>query len=353
MDTIIIKEKKDAMLIELEKYLIPFFKKGINSIYDHIKKNNKQRRFLLKEFQHALKNIGNWNTELKVSEWNRCIALNAKVEYYISHIYTFTCIILSGKNNLVCDCCDYIHKCYLNIARMLWKNPYVIYDIGICEQTRQKNSIELECIIKKSLHNTFLEIVHISPEIQSVHQIEIGNLDTDKEEGESDNEEDNGNNDAFVEHDIIESDDSDNIKSTEDSDDDYSECSENSTDSKCNKSESSIVSRIRDNNNTDDVYDTDVDDKIDTDDEIDSVISKIDLKQPIDDNVISSIISIPCRSDKIERIENNAQIASPDRSNIRIVKLVNSHDLLQKRKKIKQKFIQSQELNDSSKSSFF
>jgi hypothetical protein len=184
---VFMKEKQEAMLIEVEAHAIMFFKKGVQSMYDHVKKTNKQRRFLLKEFQHTLKNISNWTDEVKELEWVRFKNNSAKnVEKLIEGIFKIHVIILKGfkDDRAVPTGLEYIYECYLNIARCLWKDPFLLYDIGVGEQERHRKIKELERIISKCVRNTFIEMVKIDPTVDIDDDDEGEELNNDIEEDE-------------------------------------------------------------------------------------------------------------------------------------------------------------------------
>jgi hypothetical protein len=187
------KEKQEAMLIEVEAHAIIFFKKGVQSMYDHVKKTNKQRRFLLKEFQHTLKNISKWTDEVKELEWVRFKNNSAKnVEKLIEGIFKIHVIILKGfkDDRAVPSGLEYIYECYLNIARCLWKDPFLLYDIGVGEQDRHRKIKELERIIGKCVRNTFIEMVKVDPTVDIDDDDEGEELNNDIEEEADDIEED-------------------------------------------------------------------------------------------------------------------------------------------------------------------
>ena len=47
----------------------------------------------------------------------------------------------------------FVHKCYINTARELWKNPY-LFNENVPGHEFQKNNKEIEEIIKKCIENT-------------------------------------------------------------------------------------------------------------------------------------------------------------------------------------------------------
>ena len=48
---------------------------------------------------------------------------------------------------------NFVHKCYINIAREIWKNPY-LFDDYVSGSEYQKNMRTVEIMIKESIENT-------------------------------------------------------------------------------------------------------------------------------------------------------------------------------------------------------
>ena len=55
---------------------------------------------------------------------------------------------------------SFIHKCYINVARELWKNPYLLY-VSVPGHEYQRNSKEIENIIKYCVENTIRHLLPI------------------------------------------------------------------------------------------------------------------------------------------------------------------------------------------------
>jgi hypothetical protein len=51
---------------------------------------------------------------------------------------------------------QYMHETYLNIARMLWKEPFLLYDVNVPKQEYMKNMVRLEKITKRCMLDTFV-----------------------------------------------------------------------------------------------------------------------------------------------------------------------------------------------------
>ena len=154
--------------IEYSKQLIntlkPHMYDGIKSIYDDSKDIYKENSStsLLFIFRTLLEKIPEWNNELIVTETDRIIECS-KCDWldelvtavYISH----TKILMSiGNNNnkinlTIPKLINFIHKCYINIAREIWKNP-LLFSEDISGYEYQKNMNVIETIICDCIENT-------------------------------------------------------------------------------------------------------------------------------------------------------------------------------------------------------
>lgn len=138
---------------------------GIKSIYDDSKdlysKNSSSS--LLFIFRTLLEKVPEWNNEIISNETDRIIE-SSKCDYlddlltavFISH----TKILMSiGSNNTdkinltVPKLSNFIHKCYINTARSLWKNP-LLFSENISGMEYQRNLKTIEDIICDGIENS-------------------------------------------------------------------------------------------------------------------------------------------------------------------------------------------------------
>ena len=139
---------------------------GIKSIYDDSKELYKQNSStsLLFIFRTLLEKIPEWNNELIVAETDRIIEIS-KCDWlddlvtavYISHTKILMSISSNTNNNkinlTVPKLINFIHKCYINIAREIWKNP-LLFSEDITGYEYQKNIDTIEHIICDCIENT-------------------------------------------------------------------------------------------------------------------------------------------------------------------------------------------------------
>ena len=152
---------------QLIDVLYPHMFDGIKSIYDeskviYIKKNSSTPIFVL--FREILEKVPIWNGEILESECNRIVS-NSGCDWvddlitavFISHTKILTSIgpnHNSSKINVtIPKTSNFIHKCYINLAREIWKNPY-LFNENVPGHEYQKNSKEIENIIKQCIEIT-------------------------------------------------------------------------------------------------------------------------------------------------------------------------------------------------------
>jgi hypothetical protein len=135
-------ETKSEYTIQLVNVLTPLIYEGILSIYTEALKLSNESNNVLKVFQSFLKRIPKWNTEMIKQETDR-IMNNSKSFTWLSDLVKATVkaniIVLTynpgNKNTNKIDpkyyqeikIEDFIHKIYIECARELWNNPYLMY----------------------------------------------------------------------------------------------------------------------------------------------------------------------------------------------------------------------------------
>ena len=138
---------------------------GIRSIYDDAKVVYVTKRSpILVIFRSLLEQVPKWNSEIIQNETER-IEQSSKCDWldelltavFISH----TRILMSiGSNHnfnkinvTIPKTTTFIHKSYINIAREVWKNPY-LFDEQVPGHEYQRNMKQLEDMIKLTIEDT-------------------------------------------------------------------------------------------------------------------------------------------------------------------------------------------------------
>jgi len=156
--------------LEYTKQLIDLmyshFNDGITSIYDESKViySNRTGTPVLIIFRSLLEKVPLWNSEIIDSETDR-IMRSSKCDWlddlitavFISH----TRILMSiGPNQsfkkinvTIPKTTSFVHKTYINIAREIWKNPY-LFNENVPGHEYQRNMKNVEDMIKLSIEDT-------------------------------------------------------------------------------------------------------------------------------------------------------------------------------------------------------
>lgn len=138
---------------------------GVRSIYDDAKVVYiKKRAPIVTIFRSLLEQVPKWNSEIIQNETER-IEKSSKCDWldelltavFISH----TRILMSiGSNHnfnkinvTIPKTTTFIHKSYINIAREVWKNPY-LFDEQVPGHEYQRNMKQLEDMIKLTIEDT-------------------------------------------------------------------------------------------------------------------------------------------------------------------------------------------------------
>ena len=146
--------------IEYSKQLIdilvfPLYE-GFRSIYEESKIINKSNKSnIIKIFREQLQNVPKWNNEIIEKETIRILQVSSCdwLDDLITAVFLSHTKILaslgpnksSKKVNLtIPKNSTFIHKTYINIARELWKNPY-LFSENVKGYDFQKNIVNTLC----------------------------------------------------------------------------------------------------------------------------------------------------------------------------------------------------------------
>lgn len=156
MDTNVYSQAK----IEYTNQLIDVLKDRLYDRFYEIYTDSKRNTKL---FRKELENIIKWNQEMieiersKIMERSKCEYIDDLITaVFISHTRILTSIgkKTSKKVNLVIPkTINFIHKCYINIAREIWKNPN-LFDNRTTSSEYQKNIRIIDNLIKSSIEYT-------------------------------------------------------------------------------------------------------------------------------------------------------------------------------------------------------
>jgi hypothetical protein len=183
MNTVyVLVEAKKEYTNELQKILTPRLYEGLKSIYEDIlniineevKEKNVQSSSIIKVFQKNLKEIPQWNQELIKKEYSRIEKLS-KCDYledlleavFITNTKILTSVQVNDNNSKnikinIPQPSHFIHKCYMECAKEVYKNPY-IFDTSksLTPKERHNNLREALILIDTSINNAIRDLLPI------------------------------------------------------------------------------------------------------------------------------------------------------------------------------------------------
>lgn len=167
-NTYLLQSRRTEYLKKFQKTTTPLFIEGLYSIYNNVKKNNKSKRLLLKEFQQSMVDVSRWSQDIIRNEHSRFKKQSSVLDRLIRAIFDLDIVIKKDlcKNaaDFIPEPWDFVHQCYLNIARALWKQPFLVYDVNIDKLTVQKNKLRVEKIVSSCIQDTFTQYLPLDIE---------------------------------------------------------------------------------------------------------------------------------------------------------------------------------------------
>ena len=169
----VLVDAKTEYTKQLSGILVPFIYEGINSIYistERICKMNNDRSILMR-FQEQLALIPKWNQNIIDEEFDRIIKDSGcdwldelMTAVFLSHTKILAAIKSNDKKNKInlkipkLD--HFIHKCYIESAREIWKNPY-LFSSRNNQSEYLRNVRESQSIITHSINETIRKLLPV------------------------------------------------------------------------------------------------------------------------------------------------------------------------------------------------
>lgn len=167
-------ESKNEWCARLLTILTPLIIEGFNSIFNEslkmCKDNDEEEKYLM-TFQNLITRIPKWNNTIVETEKERIIERSkcAYLEDLLSCVHVIQVKILTvmrvGQKQKKIDIDipklnDFLHKCYINSARQVYKNVY-LFEKNLLPLQIQKHNRELQQIIQESILVTIRESIPI------------------------------------------------------------------------------------------------------------------------------------------------------------------------------------------------
>lgn len=159
--------EKEQMIREFEDLFtnraLPIFCTQIQHMYARAKENNKYHYNLLKEFQDELRKTASWKEEDKNDKYMALATarMDVDIRLLFRNILDLQEGVLKSQGYKLAharpDMKTFVHNVYLNIARELFMNPFIMYD-DVDTRQSQQNIEDLKRIVKRSIKLCFCAI---------------------------------------------------------------------------------------------------------------------------------------------------------------------------------------------------
>jgi hypothetical protein len=167
-------ESKNEWGARLLIILTPLIIEGFKSIFDEsykLCKNNDEVEKYLMTFQNLITRIPKWNNTIIETEKKRIVEKSGctYLEELVTCIHIIQLKLLSamrvGHKQKKIDINipkldDFIHKCYINVARKVYKNVY-LFELNCPPLQIQKHNRELETIVQECILNAVRDSIPI------------------------------------------------------------------------------------------------------------------------------------------------------------------------------------------------
>lgn len=165
-------ESRNEWCARLVNILAPMTAEGFKSIFDEAwtlcEKNNENGKYLM-TFQNFLSRVPKWNATIIAQETQRIVdrsgcgyLADLVTCVHIIQLKSLTCMRVGSKQKKVDidipQLNDFVHKVYVNCARKLYTNVY-LFERGIPPLTSQKNTREIEIIIKECIMDSIRDSI--------------------------------------------------------------------------------------------------------------------------------------------------------------------------------------------------
>ena len=169
----VLVDAKTEYTKQLTQIMVPFIYDGLKSIFDlssRVCQSNMDENVLMR-FQEQLSLVPKWNQDIideelmRIQEESKCDWLDELMTaVFLSHTKILLAI-KSNKNknkiNLKIPKIDhFLHKCYIESAREIWKNPY-LFSQKYSHSEIQRNIRDTEQIIESSINETIRKLLPV------------------------------------------------------------------------------------------------------------------------------------------------------------------------------------------------
>jgi hypothetical protein len=169
-----LQESRNEWCSRLITVLTPCIIDGVKSIFEESWKlcveNDEKTKYLM-TFQNFLSRVPKWNPSIisqecsRIKEKSNCTYISDLITcVHIIQLKMLSCMRVGTKQKKVDvnipSLDDFVHHIYINAARKIYTNVY-LFEMGISSLKAQKNSRELEIIIKECILQTVRETIPV------------------------------------------------------------------------------------------------------------------------------------------------------------------------------------------------
>ena len=169
-----LQESRNEWCSRLITVLTPCVIDGIKSIFEEswelCVENDEKTKYLM-TFQNFLSRVPKWNPSIisqecsRIKEKSNCTYISDLITcVHIIQLKMLSCMRVGTKQKKVDvnipSLDDFVHHIYINAARKIYTNVY-LFEMGISSLKSQKNSRELEVIIKECILQTVRETIPV------------------------------------------------------------------------------------------------------------------------------------------------------------------------------------------------
>ena len=169
-----LQESRNEWCSRLITVLTPCVIDGVKSIFEESWKlcleNDEKTKYLM-TFQNFLSRVPKWNPNIisqecsRIKEKSNCTYISDLITcVHIIQLKMLSCMRVGTKQKKVDvnipSLEDFVHHIYINAARKIYTNVY-LFEMGISSLKSQKNSRELEIIIKECILQTIRETIPV------------------------------------------------------------------------------------------------------------------------------------------------------------------------------------------------
>ena len=169
-----LQESRNEWCSRLITVLTPCVIDGVKSIFEESWKlcleNDEKTKYLM-TFQNFLSRVPKWNPNIisqecsRIKEKSNCTYISDLITcVHIIQLKMLSCMRVGTKQKKIDvnipSLEDFVHHVYINAARKIYTNVY-LFEMGISSLKSQKNSRELEIIIKECILQTIRETIPV------------------------------------------------------------------------------------------------------------------------------------------------------------------------------------------------